>query len=205
MQENIFYDSRKFMKKLLLLILFALFLIKPAFAVQENIFMGNKNAPVNLRVYYSMTCYPCAMFHKNVVLELEHSSYVGKGQLSIELRPYSMNKVSFAIEAMLACIQDKKDHKEALEDLLFSQKSWNKEDKNMLPLIEKIMLKYMTRQELDKCYKNKESAEKLFTKINNYKEKSIVDETPSIFINGQKITDGLTYNNIIRHINKELK
>lgn len=186
-----------------LTILLAIILISaPSFAVNKNIVSGNKNAPVELKLYYSITCPACGIFQTKTIPQIERD-FVKTGKVKIEYMPYPLDEVSLAVETFLACMPDKNNHEKALNKFLSTQNEWLRGE-DVVYGIKEILSPYMTENAISKCEKNEESYRKLYEKLAKYKQKRIVRATPTLFING-KPAGSLSYKVIKEKINKELK
>jgi len=187
-------------KKILIILFISLFSFS-ASAVNYNVKEGSANAPVKLKLFYSMTCSACSRFHKGA-LENIKEEYVNKGKVSIEYAPYPLDYISFAIEAYLACVPSESAHKELIGNILDNQDEWiNKENKDAW--IKNKLSFYMDKKSISSCQTNKESASSLADRISVYKDKRIVYQTPSLFINGKRATS-LAYKSIKEDIDNEL-
>jgi len=190
------------MKKILICFLLILIYSNKSFAVQENIILGDENADVNVRIYYSMTCPSCSYLFKNIVPKLERN-YVKTNKISLEFRPYPLNKSSFAIDSIIHCTKTKEKHEKALKALLKEQSSWINKRKRKEE-IENILYPYLRGEDLQKCYKDKENADKLYDKIAQYRQKGIIKATPAVFVNGKEIERLTSYYQIEQKILEEL-
>jgi protein-disulfide isomerase len=187
-------------KKLAILLMFTL-ISTQAFAIQDNIILGKEDAPVEVKVYYSITCSACSNLHKKIIPQIE-KDYVIKDKVKVEYAPYPLDETSLVIEVFLACMPDRDDHQKALDTFLSSQKSWVVSN-NISLEIHDILSDYMTIEEMAKCERDEESYKVLYEKLSKYKNKKIVKSTPTIFING-KPTESLQYSVIKDKIETEL-
>lgn len=187
-------------KKLIILIILTL-ISRPTFAVQENVIIGSKSAPVEIKVYYSATCAACGTIHNEVLSKIQNE-YVNNDQANIKYMPYPLDTPSILTETYLACIPSADKHKQALNDILSNQSKWMFEG-DIIEAIKNIMLKYTSEDILTKCETDEDSYKQLSNKIISYKQKKIVKRTPTIFINGSPVKIP-SYVHIKNKIDREL-
>ena len=173
-------------------IIFILF-VKPSYSnsvldINETDFViGDKNAPVTIIEYASLSCSHCASFH-NDTLETLKKEYVDKGKVRFVFRDFPFNYPALLGSMVLRCIPNdvRYDYMNALFQL---QKSWvNKENTKTTQELYKIMQSGgMTKSEFDECISNtdleNEILQGLIAAQNEFKIKS----TPSFIINGKLI------------------
>ncbi len=180
------------LKFIVFFIIFILF-VKPSYSnsvldINETDFViGDKNAPVTIIEYASLSCSHCASFH-NDTLETLKKEYVDTGKVRFVFRDFPFNYPALLGSMVLKCIPNdvKYDYMNALFQL---QKSWvNKENAKTTQELYKIMQSGgMTKSEFDECISNtdleNEILQGLIAAQNEFKIKS----TPSFIINGKLI------------------
>jgi len=180
------------LKFIVFFIIFILF-VKPSYSnsvldINETDFViGDKNAPVTIIEYASLSCSHCASFH-NDTLETLKKEYVDTGKVRFVFRDFPFNYPALLGSMVLKCIPNdvRYDYMNALFQL---QKSWvNKENAKTTQELYKIMQSGgMTKSEFDECISNtdleNEILQGLIAAQNEFKIKS----TPSFIINGKLI------------------
>tara|TARA_B100001540_G_C15561615_1_gene530725 strand:+ start:114 stop:725 length:612 start_codon:yes stop_codon:yes gene_type:complete len=180
------------LKFIVFFIIFILF-VKPSYSnsvldINETDFViGDKNAPVTIIEYSSLSCSHCASFH-NDTLETLKKEYVDTGKVRFVFRDFPFNYPALLGSMVLKCIPNdvRYDYMNALFQL---QKSWvNKENAKTTQELYKIMQSGgMTKSEFDECISNtdleNEILQGLIAAQNEFKIKS----TPSFIINGKLI------------------
>ena len=124
------------------------------------------------------------------------------GHARIEYMPYPLDYLSLGVELFLSCIPSDAKHKEALNEMMSTHNDWLRSD-NPADEVNAIIAKYLTPEQILACEKDVDNFQKLFNKIDVYKQKKIVKGTPSIFINGKR-AKRLSYQHIKYMIDQEL-
>lgn len=171
-------------KKIIICIILSILLSTKSFAIQQNVIEGNKGAPIEIKVYYSASCPACGKFFSEDLIKIK-KEYVSTEKAKIEYVPYPLDYISLGVEVYLNCIPEEKQHKKALTQFMTQQSKW------LLPsykpeVSKKIIDKYLTQLEQEKCEQDTEAFENLYKRVDSYKEKKIVRKgTPAVFVNGK--------------------
>ena len=123
------------MKKLLLILCFAFFLL-PAISNAEikAIKEGNVDAKVKLILFESLTCSHCANFHKNIYPALK-KDFLDKGLISIEYKNFPLDLAALNASKISHCRND--GNSKILHFLFNNQSEWVK-GKTVSDLIKKL-------------------------------------------------------------------
>jgi len=173
-------------------IIFILF-VKPSYSnsvldINETDFViGDKNAPVTIIEYASLSCSHCASFH-NDTLETLKKEYVDKGKVRFVFRDFPFNYPALLGSMVLRCIPNdvRYDYMNALFQL---QKSWvNKENTKTTQELYKIMQSGgMTKSEFDECISNTNIENEILQGLIAAQNEFKIQSTPSFIINGKLI------------------
>ena len=173
-------------------IIFILF-VKPSYSnsvldINETDFViGDKNAPVTIIEYASLSCSHCASFH-NDTLETLKKEYVDKGKVRFVFRDFPFNYPALLGSMVLRCIPNdvRYDYMNALFQL---QKSWvNKENTKTTQELYKIMQSGgMTKSEFDECISNTDLENEILQGLIAAQNEFKIQSTPSFIINGKLI------------------
>ena len=159
----------------------------------ENI-LGDKNAPITLIEYSSMTCPHCASFHKNVLPTIK-KDYIEKGHVKYIIREFPLEPLATAAFMLARCSGPEK-YFPLVEVLYEHQASWA--TRNPVPkLMEYTKQAGFTKEGFEKCLKDKE-LEKKILKIREVGSKEYgVSSTPSFFVNGEKFNKSYTVESFV--------
>ena len=180
------------LKFIVFFIIFILF-VKPSYSnsvldINETDFViGDKNAPVTIIEYASLSCSHCASFH-NDTLETLKKEYVDKGKVRFVFRDFPFNYPALLGSMVLRCIPNdvRYDYMNALFQL---QKSWvNKENTKTTQELYKIMQSGgMTKSEFDECISNTDLENEILQGLIAAQNEFKIQSTPSFIINGKLI------------------
>ena len=167
------------------------FIISPLFSatlldITENDFViGDKNAPITVIEYASLSCSHCADFHNNTLEDIK-KEYVDTGKVRFVFRDFPFNYPALLGSMVLRCIpnETRYDYMNALYKL---QTQWvNKENIKTTKELYKIMQSGgMTKDEFDKCITNTELESEILQVVINAQNEFNIKSTPSFIINGQ--------------------
>lgn len=164
--------------------------------------LGNPQAPVSIIEFYDFQCGYCKIFAEDTLPQIINN-YIKSGKVKFIFKDFSIlgeDSKTAAIAANCAFEQNK-----FLEfhDGLYSLKNENEifSDKNILALAQKLNLNIFKFNNCIGLQKNKELVEE------DIKEGKLsgVRGTPTIFINGIKISGAQSFSSIAQIIEQELK
>jgi protein-disulfide isomerase len=161
---------------------------KPATDLPENS-MGNKNAPVTIIEYSSMSCPHCAAYHKEVLPKLKEK-YIDTGKVHYILREFPLNDSAFAAAVVARCV-DPAHYFNFIDFLYKRQEDWAFGEDVLTPLKNLSKQAGLSEEKFNECLNNKELAAKIL-KIREQGSKLGVNATPSFFVNGKPIKGGVS-------------
>lgn len=196
------------MKKILALtFMFAVVAFTPAFAegelvqespevlellkLQENdMYEGEKNAPVQVVEYASMTCGHCADFHTKHYHEIKEK-FIDTGKVRFIFRELPWDNKALAVSMVARCAP-KGEYFNFVSALMSTRDTWAMSDDFMGSVKQIARLGGMSPAAVDACMKN--------TAVNDIVRKSYatavgplkVQGTPTFFVNGQRIPGIMT-------------
>ena len=183
MKKNIF---------ILLLVIFNLIASKIVLAdkssvldiVEEDLVIGDENAPITIIEYASMSCSHCANFHTNTLPDLK-KEYIDTGKVRMIFRDYPFNYPALLGSMMMRCIPSdtRYDYMNALYQL---QTTWvDRDPKVSKKELYKIMQSGgMTKEEFDNCYTNLDNENLILEGVMEAQKEFNIKSTPSFIING---------------------
>ena len=179
--------------RILSIAIFIVFFILPISAntvleVTENDFVvGDKNAPVTIIEYASLSCSHCADFHNNTLNDLI-KEYVDTGKARIVFRDFPFNYPALLGSMVLRCIPEdvRYDYMNALFQL---QPKWVvRENAKSTQELYKIMQSGgMTKEEFETCTNNVELENTILQALIAAQNEFNIQSTPSFLINGNLV------------------
>lgn len=167
----------------------------------KDIVLGNKNAPITVIEYASMTCSHCAEFQKNVFPEFK-KNYVDTGKAKYIMRHFVLNAPDLFASMIARCTPENRYYP-MLDALLVRQADWMKGWENVRNAPENAsnydlvkaagMDKFVrpmgfTDARLKACLASDKLRDDLFKLRQEGSQKYNITGTPTILINGEKYT-----------------
>ena len=169
----------------------------------KSIFIGKEDAPVEIKVYSSLTCPHCANFHINVISEIQ-KKYVETGKVKIIFIDFPLDLAALNASKILHCVE-KKDQMKIMDLIYKKQGEWSAG--STIDEINENLKSIMTTSginsdKIDKCLVD-ENIENIVLngRIEGDKKYSI-SSTPTIIINEKKFIGSNDFNNIEKAIKK---
>ena len=158
----------------------------------KDVVEGSKDAPITIIEYASMTCPHCAQFHNQVYAKLK-KPYIETGKVKFILREFPFGDVAAGAFMLGRCVAEEK-RAPLLDEMFATQPVWSA---NPVPELLKLSKQAgMSEDEFNKCLGNQE----LLNNIISVKEHGVknlnVRGTPTIFINGRRLTSEATVANL---------
>ena len=73
--------------------------------IDKNVYAGNKDAKVTIKVFSSLTCPYCADFHKNVFVKLK-KELIDSNIVRFEHHSFPLDLAALNAEKILRCVPD---------------------------------------------------------------------------------------------------
>ena len=177
-----------------------------ALEIDKNVYAGNKDAKVTVKVFSSLTCPYCADFHKNVFIKLK-KEFIDTNYVRFEHHSFPLDLAALNAEKILRCVTDHKKRIALLDEIYEKQEEWasGNDINNINSKLSKIAKKYdLNDDRIKNCLVNENlENEILEIRINGSKKYSI-QSTPTIFINEKKYDGNHDYNLFKKEIEKLL-
>ena len=174
-------------------VLFLVFFMLPISATtvlvvtEDDFVIGDKNAPVTIIEYASLSCSHCADFHNNTLNDLI-KEYVDTGKARIVFRDFPFNYPALLGSMVLRCIPEdvRYDYMNALFQL---QPKWVvRENAKSTQELYKIMQSGgMTKEEFETCTNNVELENTILQALIAAQNEFNIQSTPSFLINGNLV------------------
>ena len=146
--------------------------------------MGNKDAPVTIIEYASMTCPHCAAFTRDVFPKLK-AQYIDTGKVRFIFREFPLDQAALAASALARCVaKDDSAKYFALIDILFKQQ--NELASDPFATINRVGKQAgFTEQMIKACVQDDQTVQKGILADRQYASDTLnVNSTPSFFVNG---------------------
>jgi protein-disulfide isomerase len=179
--------------RILSIVFFIVFFILPISAntvlevTEDDFVVGDKNAPVTIIEYASLSCSHCADFHNNTLEDLI-KEYVDTGKARIVFRDFPFNYPALLGSMVLRCIPEdvRYDYMNALFQL---QPKWVvRENAKSTQELYKIMQSGgMTKEEFETCTNNVELENTILQALIAAQNEFNIQSTPSFLINGNLV------------------
>ena len=177
-----------------------------ALEIDKNVYAGNKDAKVTVKVFSSLTCPYCADFHKKVFIKLK-KEFIDSNYVRFEHHSFPLDLAALNAEKILRCVTDHKKRIALLDEIYEKQEEWasGNDINNINSKLSKIAKKYdLNDDRIKNCLVNENlENEILEIRINGSKKYSI-QSTPTIFINEKKYDGKHDYNLFKKEIEKLL-
>ncbi|MFT6106265.1 MAG: protein-disulfide isomerase [Rickettsiales bacterium] len=177
--------------------------------LETDIVLGEKNAPVLLIEYASLSCPHCAAFYKDGFSKFKEE-YLDTGKAALIYRDFPLNKPAFDASLLALCqVKDKsKDSKKYynfIKALFLTQESWafTEEFSSKLETIAK--LDGISSEEFKECLQNEDLQNQILGHRLKASQNLKISSTPTFFVNGEMISGYGGYGDIKKVIEKELE
>jgi protein-disulfide isomerase len=164
--------------------------------------LGVAEAPVTIIEYASMTCPHCANFHETTYPELK-KRYIDTGKVRFIFREFPLDPLAAAGSMLARCAGEGK-YFPMIETLFHQQKTWAVQ-KPLPPLQAIAKQAGFTQQSFEQCLDNR----KLLEDIEKVRERAAtkfgVNSTPTLFVNGERVTGALSIDDLEKKIQPHLK
>lgn len=151
--------------------------------------LGKAEAPVTVVDYSSFTCSHCATFHSQVFPKLKEE-YIDKGKIKLIFREVYFDGPGLWASMVARCTKEEAFFPTV--DLIFNkQSSWTKGN-TQNDIVEGLVSigkqAGLSKSEILKCLKDRDKAKTLVEWYRGNALRDSVDSTPTILVNGNKIS-----------------
>ena len=171
----------------------------------EFIFIGKDDAPVEIKVFSSLTCPHCANFHTKVISKIK-KKYVNTGKVKIIFIDFPLDLAALSASKFLHCTE--KNKQMLIMDLIYEkQKEWivgNTIDEINDNLKKIATTSGINSDKIKKCFSD-EAIENMVLngRIEGHKKYSI-SSTPTIIINEKKYKGSNDFESLEKLIKKNI-
>lgn len=170
---------------------------RPAALMEEgplgDMAQGDPDAPATLIEYASLTCPYCRKFHTDTYPRLK-KELIDTGRVRYIVREFPIGNTAAAAAVVTRCAP-KEDRFTLFEKYLTQQKKWTSQEVRYDALYEIAAQTGMSRAAFDRCLENQELIDGVKWSKQRGRELGVTG-TPTFFINGEKETGVLTFEQI---------
>lgn len=164
--------------------------------------MGDKNAPITVYEYASLTCSHCADFSMHTFPEVK-KNYIDTGKVYYVLRDFPFDPIATAAFMLSHCAGPERYF--GFVSVLFStQPQWAFVEQPMEALKALAKQGGFSDEKFDACMKDQAVFDHVKTVAQRGAEKFGVNSTPTFFINGEKVAGAIPYDDFDKILKKHL-
>ncbi len=193
--------------KKILIVFFLIFTNSYSYAQNtDEIFIGNENAKVKIKIYSSYTCPHCANFHKIVYTKLI-KEYASKDLIKFTFVDFPLDIAALNASKIVRC-GTKESSILLIDEIYKNQSIWSAGDKiqqinnNLFLIGNKFNL---SNEKLSNCLKDKKLEDKILNDRLEGQKKYSINSTPTIIINEKKYEGNASFEDLSKEILKILK
>jgi hypothetical protein len=151
--------------------------------------VGDKNAPIQIREYFSLTCNHCASFHETIYQQLK-TKYIDTGKVYLIYEEFPLNGPALYGSMIARCLPEER-YAGFIDILLRNQEDWAFSGDFKGALKQNAALAGMNDEEFEECFNDKQLQAAIAANIKEATDNYQVSSTPTfVFNNGQKIIRG---------------
>ena len=172
----------------------------------DEIFVGNENAKVKIKIYSSYTCPHCANFHANIYPKLL-KEYASKDLIKFTFVDFPLDIAALNASKIVRC-GTKESSILLIDEIYKNQSTWSAGDKiqqiniNLFLIGNKFNL---SNEKLSNCLKDKKLEDKILNDRVEGQKKYSINSTPTIIINEKKFQGNATFEDLSKEISRILK
>ena len=189
-----------------LIILFLFKVNSNAEEINKNVYAGNKDAKVIVKVFSSLTCPYCADFHKKIFTKLK-KEFIDSNLVRFEHHGFPLDLAALNAEKILRCATDQKKRLALLDEIYAKQEEWasSNDINNINSKLSKIAKKYdLNDVMINSCLVDENLEDQILEIRINANKKYSIRSTPTIFINEKKYNGSHDYDLFKKEIEKLL-
>lgn len=167
--------------------------------------LGSKTAPVIVVEYASMTCPHCAHFDETTYPQIK-KNYIDTGKVRWILREFPLDPLAAAVFMLARCIADGSPEKYYnMVNILFHQQDTWAREKPLPPLMAIAKQAGMSEDKFKACLSDKKTLDKIQAERQVAIDQFKVNATPTFFIGGTSHEGALTYEEMSKLLDAQLK
>lgn len=159
-----------------------------------DIVLGKSDAPVTVVEYSSLSCPHCANFHEKEFEKIQ-TQFIDAGQVKFVIRAFPLNAPALKGTQLVECVKPEERVK-FLKVLFAMQPKWAFSESYMESLKQIAAVGGVSEEAFDACMADKSKEEAIIKNVEEASTKLGINGTPTFFINGKKLEDSPTAENM---------
>lgn len=156
--------------------------------------LGKPDAPVTIVEYASLTCPHCARFHTEV-LPILKKEFIDTGKLRLVYRDFPLDRLALTASMVARCA-GRERYFGFLDAFYAGQSGWARSSDPVAALAGIARLGAMAQPDFDACLKDRTVADAVLKQRLEGEKTFNIDATPTLIVNGDKYSGGLTLDEI---------
>lgn len=173
--------------------------------LKDDYVLGDRNAPVVMVEYASLSCPHCAHFSNKVLPELE-KNYIQTGKVAYILRQFPLNEPAMRGAMLVDCVGESSEEKYyTFSSVLFdAQPRWAFDSNYMAGLETIATVGGLSKAQFNACVNDKDREMKILQQKKLANDELKVPHTPLIFVNGELYQGEKNYSLVAKFIDRKL-
>lgn len=147
--------------------------------------LGDRDAPVTMIEYSSLTCPHCAHFHTDVLPRIK-KEYIDTGKVKLVLRDFPLNQPALIAAQIAHCVPE--DRYFGFVSVLFeTQAAWAISEDPAAALSKTARLAGLSQAQIDACLADEALSERILQSRLDGSNAFEISSTPTFIINGEKV------------------
>lgn len=157
----------------------------------DDYILGDRDAPITIIEYSSLTCPHCANFHKDTLPEIK-ANWIDTGKARIVYRHFPLDGLALRAAMVSNCI-DGERHFTFLDALFHGQKLWAQASDPVKALSQVAALAGLNGERFQACIDDESQANAILERRKHGEATYSIGSTPTFIVNGRKVEGALGY------------
>jgi len=164
--------------------------------------MGERDAPVTIYEYSSLSCPHCKAFHKDTLPRIK-KEFIDTGKVKLVYRDFPLGSLALAGSMLARCAGDARFFG-MIEALFRSQKTWIRSDTPLDELQRIVRFGGLTPDDVETCLDNEALMKGIQARAKEDGAKYKINSTPTFVVEGKVIRGNLEFKDFREVIEKAL-
>ena len=162
--------------------------------------LGNKNAPITIFEYASLTCPHCAAFTSDTLPKLQ-KEWIDTGKAKLVYRDFPLDQSALVAATVAQCFPPER-YFPFIETLFQTQREWaqNSEAATKTALARIARLGGMGQAQFDACANNQKLSDAVLNSRLAAQNQYGINSTPTFFVNGTKVVGDVPYDEFVKYL-----
>lgn len=162
--------------------------------------LGNKNAPITIFEYASLTCPHCAAFASDTLPKLQ-KDWIDTGKAKLVYRDFPLDQSAVIAATVARCFPPER-YFPFIETLFQTQREWayTNETATKTALAHIARLGGMSQAQFDACANNQKLSDAVLNSRLVAQNRYGIDSTPTFFVNGTKVVGDVPYDEFLKYL-----